>query len=692
MAKIFIPNNLTRAQLDAFRSIETELNKLANGGAVATGDGAPTSTSNLQDGSLYYDYTNLNLYVFRASDNSWRGSAQQLHIRYASDATNIGVNGKVPTAGDITDFSVQPYNGSGVQFKYRGLWFGNLVASSDPTDYEWTLTSGSFPTFERQYSLTAGRLSEMGDPTSPGSGITWSTGTVPSTAYWIAERYTVDDVVSAWQVYPVQAKDSGLPFVSYVKSGSNAPVLNSATWIADTLIAVSSFTGETYTNQKEFGYGTVVVITYDDAKLSGKFKNVSGTDTWVAPGTLLDGDLIVDGTIATDKIQANAITATEILANAITADKILAGAVTSNKVSMNGPIEFNNTASGLHWNKSAYGDGAYGGFIGRHLTATGADAIGLDFTSATSSIRMSSAGSLITQGILLETGVPGTATEYDTAGTHDYVIVSGVGSLISIVLTGGGGGGGNNWVDSWHPGNPGGSSGSSTTIVFLNSSGANIGSVITASGGSGAGSTVSVNNESIPGVQGESSTHAPGGLGGSTGGGGVGAKGSGGGGAGASSAPGTAASLSPSGAGTTVADELTVPSGAVKLRVVLGAGGAGGPGHTNGTGKESYYTSPGGYGGAGFASITAPTPGSQLFDFEDLANNSVPWPTLGQMTTTSISGTTSLGSGGSGWYYVASVSGGNNTGTASQFIGMPHYYSGTPTIGGSGSAIWYKMK
>ena len=737
MAKIFIPNNLTRAQLDAFRSVEAELSKLADG--VTTGSGPPIITSNLQDGSLYYDYTNLNLYVFNGVDNTWKGSATQLHIRYASNVTNINGSGNVPSASDVTDFSVQPYNASGVQFKFRGLHFGNIIASTDPTDYEWTLTSGSAPTFERRYSLTAGLLSEMGDPTNPGTGITWRTGTIPSTAYWIAERFTVDDVVSSWQVYPVQAKDSGIPFVSYIKSGYNKPALNSATWSADTVIAVSSFTGRSYTNQKEFGYGTVVVITYDNGKLAGKFKNVSGTDTWVAPGTLLDGDLIVDGTIATDKIQANSINASKLLitgtgaitASTISADvagaaaaaitastnalavvtsniyttntteinggkvttgSILAGqiaadAVTSNKILMNGPIEFSSTSSGLHFNKSAFGDGLVGGFVGRHVTASGANAIGLDFTSATSSIRMSSGGSLVTKGILLETGIPGSSTEYSTAGTHTFTITTGVGSLISVVLTGGGGGGANNWVASFHPGNPGGSAGVNTTVAFLNSGGSVIGSVITASGGTGAGNTVSVNNANVYGVQGSASLHAQGGSGGGYNGtGGNGSRGSGGGGAGGSGNSGNAASLSPSGAGVSIADSLTVPSGAAYIRVIIGAGGAGGS-----TSSPSGTQAAGGNGGAGFASITPPASGSQLFDFEDLATNSVPWPTLGQMTTTSLGSLTNLGSGGAGWYYVAIINGNNGNGSAASFVGMPHYYSGTPTAGGT-SAIWYKMK
>ena len=89
--------------------------------------------------------------------------------------------------------------------------------------------------------------------------------------------------------------------------------------------------------------------------------------------------------------------------------------------------------------------------------------------------------------------------------------------------------------------------------------------------------------------------------------------------------------------------------------------------------------------------MTPPSSGSQLFDFDDLANNSVPWPSLGGMTTTSLGTLTNLGSGGAGWYYVAVINGNNGNGSAANFVGMPHYFSGTPTAGGT-SAIWYKMK
>lgn len=642
------------------------------------------------DGSEHYNSTTGNLFIF--SGLAWNLSSNKLHIRYATAVTNLSSAGIAPSQGDVIGFSELPYTSGGVQRDYRGLFFGGATASTDPTDYEWTLTageSGAVPTYERHYSTTAGLSEEMGNPTTPGSGVTWvvTLNSAPSTAYWVAERFTISGIVSAWQIYPVQAKDGGLPFVNYTKAGFNMPVLGDSTWIADAVIAVSSFTGRTYTNQKEFGYGTVVVITYDNGKLYGTYKRSGVSDTWLPPTSFIDGDLIVDGTVAADHLQANSVGADKIQAGAITVDKVQAAAITSEKITMDGPIEFNSTSSGLHWNKDAYGDGLYGGFIGRHVTAGGLDAIGLDFTSSTSSIRMSSGGRLITKGILLETGIPGTSVEYEAVGTHTFAITSGVGSFVSVVATGGGGGGANNWVASFHPGNPGGGTGAATTIAFLDSGGNVIGSVITAAGGSGAGSTVSANNRNHYGVQGGSSLHAQGGSGGyygTTGGNGV--RGSGGGGAGGSYYSGNAASLSPSGAGVSVADSLEVPVGAVSIRVIIGSGGSGGP-----SDFPAGNIAAGGNGGAGYASVTPPSAGSQLFDFEDLATNSVPWPTLGQMTTTSLGSLTNLGSGGAGWYYIAIINGNNGSGSAANFVGMPHYYSGTPTAGGK-SAIWYKMK
>jgi len=268
------------------------------------------------DGDTHYNSATGNLWLF--SNGSWGLSVTRLHIRYADSVTNLNTAGIAPAQNDITGFSILPYTAGGVQKAYRGLWFGGAVASTDPTDYEWTLTageSGAVPTYERYYSTTAGLLSQMGDPDTVMTGVTWVSisGAAPSTAYWIAERFTIDGVVSAWQVYPVQAKDGGIPFVTYTKSGYNMPTLGDSTWIADAVVAVSNFTGRVYTNQKEFGYGTTVVITYDDGKLYGTLKRSGGADVWSPPASFIDGNLIVDGTVAAQHIAATSIDATKLV-------------------------------------------------------------------------------------------------------------------------------------------------------------------------------------------------------------------------------------------------------------------------------------------------------------------------------------------------------------------------------------------
>jgi len=133
MAKIFIPNNLTKPQLDAFRSIEVELNKLSSN--VTTGDGAPTVVSNLQDGAFYYDYTNLNLYVFRESDNSWKDSTAAIADNiYTSGTTEI--DGAKVAAGTITANKITIAENIAFTGSTSGLIFGKTSLADT--------TAGSF--------------------------------------------------------------------------------------------------------------------------------------------------------------------------------------------------------------------------------------------------------------------------------------------------------------------------------------------------------------------------------------------------------------------------------------------------------------------------------------------------------------------------------------------------------------------
>jgi len=133
MSKIFIPNNLTREQLDAFRSIESELNKLSSN--VVTGDGAPTVVSNLQDGAFYYDYTNLNLYVFREADNSWKDSTSTIASNiYVSGTTEL--DGAKVKAGTISADKITIAENIAFTGSTSGLIFGKTSLADT--------TAGSF--------------------------------------------------------------------------------------------------------------------------------------------------------------------------------------------------------------------------------------------------------------------------------------------------------------------------------------------------------------------------------------------------------------------------------------------------------------------------------------------------------------------------------------------------------------------
>lgn len=74
----------------------------------------------------------------------------------------------------------------------------------------------------------------------------------------------------------------------------------------------------------------------------GTIQNFTGTATWSYDGSIwinqaeiIDGDLVVTGSITTDKIFANAITADKIAANSITAESIAADSITTSELSAN---------------------------------------------------------------------------------------------------------------------------------------------------------------------------------------------------------------------------------------------------------------------------------------------------------------------------------------------------------------------
>lgn len=291
--------------------------------------------ANHAEGDTHYNTVTGNLWVFR--NGTWSIAPDVLHIRYADTVTNIGTDNKAASQADVTGFSAQAFDAAGVQKAFRGLWWGGDVASTSSTAYEWfNVATATATLMERYWANSSAMLVDVGNPDKPGANVAWTSlaagASIPAASFWIAERFKAGGVWTPWQIYPTQADNNGIPFIKYSKTGSAAPTLGDSAWISDVVEAATAQTGLTFSNQKELGYGTVVVIDYaSSVTISGQFKRQSGTDVWVAPSKFIDGNVIVDGSLTAAHLQANTIDASLIKVtgtNAVTASTFGAAAAT----------------------------------------------------------------------------------------------------------------------------------------------------------------------------------------------------------------------------------------------------------------------------------------------------------------------------------------------------------------------------
>jgi hypothetical protein len=136
-----------------------------------------------------------------------------VYIAYASALASLSA-GAITNQSDATDFQFSPYNASGTLMAYRGYFINkSIYQSGDPTDYFWESTSGAagFTSSERYHTTSTGLQESLGNPTKPGTNITWtviSAGTaVPSTAVYVAERFTITTtagaITSEWKIKTV---------------------------------------------------------------------------------------------------------------------------------------------------------------------------------------------------------------------------------------------------------------------------------------------------------------------------------------------------------------------------------------------------------------------------------------------------------------------------------------------------------
>jgi len=255
--------------------------------------------------------------VTNVGDNTYEWTEEYTWIAYASAINNASSEGIITSQQDAVDFSFGAISEIGVPFGWLGYWTTkSLVQSGDPTDYIWTDLTVSTPasSIALYYTESTGLLPTVGNPTYPGAGITWTSfsGSTPASAFWVATQYTINDTKTPWRIIPVRTKQADLGLIIHTISGRNKPTMNDSVWKADAITAISTFTGNTYSTTNEMGFGTVIGITYDNGKLFGMLKKVSGVATWVTTSTFIDGELLVTETVVTDKIAANAITGAKI--------------------------------------------------------------------------------------------------------------------------------------------------------------------------------------------------------------------------------------------------------------------------------------------------------------------------------------------------------------------------------------------
>ena len=276
---------------------ETELRRKLKRLENSVGGGGSSQVTNIGDNT--YEYTN-----------------EYTYIAYAATISNVD-SGVIQNQSDATGFSFSAISESGTPLGWLGYFTSkSLVQSGDPSDYIWTDLSSDLPASSviKYYTESTNLLTNIGTPYNLVAGVTWTlfSGSIPASAFWVASRYIINGIETSWYIVPVKTKQSDLGLITYTISGRDKPVMNDSVWRTDALSAISTFTGNAYSTTNEMGFGTVIGITYDNGKLFGMLKKVSGVAVWVVTPTFIDGELLITETIVADKIAANAITASKL--------------------------------------------------------------------------------------------------------------------------------------------------------------------------------------------------------------------------------------------------------------------------------------------------------------------------------------------------------------------------------------------
>jgi hypothetical protein len=425
------------------------------------------------------------------SDDQYLLAQDVIYVAYASALANL-VNTKISSQSDATDFQYGPFNPNGVLLAFRGFFKSkSIYQSGDPTDYTWESTANlaGFGVSERATTTSTGLLSALGNPTNPGSGITWtvvnSGSSIPANAVWLAERFTVGGVTSGWSIEAVGSYiSSGLLVdgaVIAAKVAANAittaKILNDA--IDNDKIAANAVNNDSIAanaitaNEIQAGSIGVQELAANSVTANAIAANsvaaseiVAGTIT----ATEIAADAITANAIATNAITADAITAgtitaAELASNSVTSAKVSADAITVDKIDLNGTLSVTANSGAIRWGKDDGDDITNSGlFIGRNSSGDSRFVIG----SQSSFIYFN--GSLVSIVGASTSATVGTETNIytNTSSTSTFTISPVLGTINIQLSGGGGGGGGPEAVDGAGPGSSG--TASSVVVMKLNGS------------------------------------------------------------------------------------------------------------------------------------------------------------------------------------------------------------------------------
>ena len=416
-----------------------------------------------------------------------------VYIAYASALSNL-VTGKITNQSDATSFQFTPYNSSGVLLSFRGYFTNkSIYQSGDPTDYTWESTDNltGYNSVERKFTTSTGLIETLGTPTKPGSGVTWTTinagSSIPATAIWYAERFTLAGTTSNWNIIAVgayissgQLVDSAVIAAKIANSAiTTAKILNDA--IDNDKIAANAVNNDSIAanaitaNEIQAGSIGVQQLAANSVTANAIAAN-SVTASEISAGTITASEIAANA-ITANAITAGTITANELASNSITSAKVSADAITVEKIDLNGTLAVTAASGAVRWNKSDGDDTTNAGlFMGNNASGSPRFVIG----STNSFIYFNGATGVVSAVGVSESATVGNEETFYTSGTSIFTI-SPLLDEINIQLVGSGGGGNQNGTSDGGGAAP---NGTATTIKVITNVGGTR-ATYTAAGGAG---------------------------------------------------------------------------------------------------------------------------------------------------------------------------------------------------------------